>query len=124
MTKNFFGWIAYTLSRWETRRSGTQNAYGLTGVDQTHILTVIGELPLRQRLGVRRALPLRHRPPHHAALAGAADLYNADSNGYSVDVGRSNSGRLPDFNQLDLRVDKYFVFEKWTLDLYLDVQNV
>ncbi|MFI3328158.1 MAG: TonB-dependent receptor [Rikenellaceae bacterium] len=35
-----------------------------------------------------------------------------------------NSGRLPAYAQLDLRVDKMFYFSKWMLGLYLDVQNV
>jgi hypothetical protein len=34
------------------------------------------------------------------------------------------SARDPDFNQLDIRIDKIFVFDKWKLDLFLDVQNV
>ena len=35
-----------------------------------------------------------------------------------------NSERLPLFHQLDLRVDKAWVFKRTTLSLYLDVQNV
>ena len=34
------------------------------------------------------------------------------------------SSRFPTFHQLDLRVDKNILFESWTLDVYLDVQNV
>ena len=33
------------------------------------------------------------------------------------------SRRLPDFVQLDVRIDKKFVFENWSLVAYLDVQN-
>ena len=40
------------------------------------------------------------------------------------DVTRINTLRLPAYHRLDLRLDKSFVFKKWTLDLYLDVQNV
>lgn len=35
-----------------------------------------------------------------------------------------NSLRLSAFNQLDIRVDKRFFFKKWTLMLYLDIQNL
>ena len=31
--------------------------------------------------------------------------------------------RLPTFHQLDLRVDKKFVFDSWILNVYLDLQN-
>ncbi|MBX7043939.1 MAG: TonB-dependent receptor [Ignavibacteria bacterium] len=39
-------------------------------------------------------------------------------------VSRYNSEYLPDFNSLDLRVDKRWNFSGWTLITYLDVQNV
>lgn len=124
VTKNFFGWIAYTLSRSEARRSGTTNPYVLSGTDQTHILTVIGSYRFDNgwELGGRYRYVTGN--PTTPLLTGAPDLYNADSNGYSSTTGDPRSARLPAFNQLDLRVDKYFVYEKWTLDLYLDVQNV
>ena len=35
-----------------------------------------------------------------------------------------NSLRLSSFNQLDVRVDKKFFFQKWSLMLYLDIQNL
>ena len=34
------------------------------------------------------------------------------------------SERLPDFHQLDLRFDKTWVFNRWKLGLYLDIQNL
>ncbi len=35
-----------------------------------------------------------------------------------------NSMRLSPFVQLDLRADKTFYFKKWSLGLYLDLQNI
>ena len=40
------------------------------------------------------------------------------------DVNRLNSERLPAYHQLDLRVDKVWYFQKWSLNLYLDIQNI
>ncbi len=124
VTKNFFGWIAYTLSRSETRRSGVQNDYGLTGVDQTHVLTVIGSYRFDNGWEFGGRYRYVTGNPTTPLKAGAPDHYQADANGYSSTTGDFRSARLPAFNQLDLRVDRYFVFQKWTLDLYLDVQNV
>jgi hypothetical protein len=31
---------------------------------------------------------------------------------------------MPLFHQLDLRVDKKFIFDKWILSGYIDIQNV
>ena len=35
-----------------------------------------------------------------------------------------NSDRLPIFHQLDVRVDKRWIYQRWILNLYLDIQNI
>ena len=40
------------------------------------------------------------------------------------DLTKINTLRYPAYHRLDLRIDKSFVFKKWTLDAYLDIQNV
>ena len=48
-----------------------------------------------------------------------------DAGGRPVyDYSRYNGSRLDPYWQLDLRVDKNFYFRKWTLGLYVDLQNV
>ncbi|MBS1494994.1 MAG: TonB-dependent receptor [Bacteroidetes bacterium] len=42
----------------------------------------------------------------------------------TVDVANYNSARLPDYNRLDVRVDKRWNFKKWSLVTYIDIQNV
>ena len=49
--------------------------------------------------------------------------WDAQGRGY-LNYSQFNTLRLTSFNQLDLRVDKGFYFSKWSLMLYLDVQNV
>ena len=34
-----------------------------------------------------------------------------------------NSARLSNFNQFDIRIDKTWYKKKWSLNLYLDIQN-
>jgi hypothetical protein len=41
-----------------------------------------------------------------------------------LDYSQFNEERLSPFHQLDLRVDKQYFFKKWSLNLYVDVQNV
>ena len=115
--------MAYTLSRSEERRAGSGNDYVLSTFDQTHILTVVASY--RFDFGLELGARFRYvtgRPT--TPLEHSYDQFQADSNGYATQRGLANSARIRDFNQLDLRVDKYFVFDKWTLDVYLDVQNV
>lgn len=122
VTRNFFGWIAYTLNRSETRRAG-EDPYEATPFDQTHILTAVGSyrLPHGFEVGARfryvtgePTTPLQHR----------YDLYGADSNRFGSTRGEQFSARERPFHQLDVRIDKSFLFESWTLGVYLDVQNV
>lgn len=40
------------------------------------------------------------------------------------DYDRFNELRLAAFHQLDIRVDKTYFFKKWSLNLYVDIQNV
>jgi hypothetical protein len=40
------------------------------------------------------------------------------------DYNRFNELRLKSFHQLDIRVDKTYFFKKWSLNLYVDIQNV
>jgi hypothetical protein len=48
-----------------------------------------------------------------------------DSNGRPiVDYSLYNTRRLNPYAQLDIRIDKSFYFKKWTLSIYLDMENV
>jgi hypothetical protein len=55
-----------------------------------------------------------------SSLKAAWDL---QGQGY-LDYSRFNSIRLKPFHQLDLRVDKQYFYENWSLMLYADIQNV
>ncbi|MCY0998766.1 TonB family protein [Myxococcus sp. MISCRS1] len=139
-TDKWYGWLSYTLSHAEDGRAGLkpraenplgddglpgvgEETYGPSPWDQTHILTLVAnyvlgngwELGGRFRLTTGRPVtPLVH--PH--------DIYNSDSNNYSPSYGRYLSGRASSFHQLDVRVEKGWRFDNWTLALYLDVQNL
>ena len=52
-----------------------------------------------------------------------ATLYDANANYYFPVQDTTYSRRLPDFFQLDVRIDKRFVFRDWMFSIYLDVQN-
>lgn len=123
VSKNFFGWIAYTFNRSEERRAGSGRDYIQSTFDQTHILTAVGsyKLPWGFEFGARFRY-VTGRPK--TALLHQFDIYQADSNSYSGQFGVANASKIKDFHQLDLRLDKNFLFESWTLSVYLDVQNV
>lgn len=49
--------------------------------------------------------------------------WDARGTGY-LDYSRFNTLRLDPFHQLDIRIDKQYFFDKWSLMFYLDIQNV
>jgi len=51
-------------------------------------------------------------------------VFVSDSDTYAPTFGRTNSTRNASFQQLDLRIDKAWVFNHWSFTAYLDVQNV
>lgn len=121
ISEHFYGWIAYTLSRTDIDLRESDNAYVLTDFDQTHILTVVAQtnLPWGITLGGRfRAVTGN---PTNAPLGSVHDVDTTNYNGLGSST---QSIRLPAFHQLDLRADKKFVFDTFSLTTYLDLLNV
>ena len=120
LTRRLFGWIAYTLSRSE-RIDHPGSNWRLFDFDQTHVLTAIASYKLGAgwEIGTRfRYATGNPRTP----VVGAVKDDLTDT--YVPLYGTVNSNRLPSFAQLDVRIDKVWVFDNWSLDLYLDIQNV
>lgn len=123
VTRDFFGWLSYTLNRSEERTAG-RGDYRLGTFDQTHILSAVASYRLPwwgMELGARmRYVTGRPTTP----LAHRSDIYSVDRNDFSATFGERDSARLRPFHQLDVRLDKSWLFESWTLTAYVDVQNV
>lgn len=60
--------------------------------------------------------------PNDFDLSANIAAWDARGRGY-LDYDNFNSLRLGAFNQLDIRVDKEWFFNKWSLNLYVDIQN-
>ena len=89
--------------------------------DQTHILNVVAgyALPKNWQISTRFRLSTgRPRTP----IVGA--VYDASRDEYRPTYGEVFSARNATFHQLDLRVDKRWVYDSWMLTAYLDIQNV
>lgn len=118
LTKKFFGWISYTLMR-SVIKAAPGEEYKPFAFDQPHILTLIAvyKLPKNWQVGGRFRLV-----SGNPTTLYSDSVYHADSDDYEPVTGVA--GRLPTFHQLDLRVDKTFVFKRVMLNVYLDVINV
>lgn len=114
-----YGWVAYTLMRSE-RRDAPGEDYRLFTQDQTHNLTVVANYKLTTtwELGLRWRFVTGNL---HTPLSGGT--FDSDADTYVAHSEAPNSERLGAFHQLDLRVDKHWIFDAWRLTTYLEVQN-
>lgn len=61
--------------------------------------------------------------PYDEDLSAQIDAWDETKQPYA-DYTLYNTLRSPSFHQLDLRIDKTFYFRRWTLALYIDIQNL
>jgi hypothetical protein len=102
-SERLHGWLAYTLSRNDRAFGG--GAIGPSDWDQRHVLNLVAGYRVgRYTLGGRF-----HYNTGRPVLVG-----NAEGERFV---------RLPDFYEIDLRVDRRFLFDAFALDLYLELVN-
>jgi hypothetical protein len=99
-----FGWIAYTLS-WSQRYDDT-GVLGRSDWDERHILNVVSGY----RIG-RTTLGLGF----HLNTGRWAPVINSPDGAYQ---------QLPLYYQIDLRAERRFVFDRFLMDVYADVENL
>jgi hypothetical protein len=108
-TNRVSGWIAYTLSRSERVYS-----CGLrpSDFDQTHLLNVVVQvrLPWKLMAGARLYLATGRPVTVVDPTLGTAQI--------------RNNVRLPDYVQLDVRLDREWIFNRWALAAFLEVVNL
>lgn len=113
------GFVAYTLSRSERRRVSSDD-YRLFDADQTHNLVLLAAYHLPRHWQLSTRFRFRTGQPL-TPIVGST--FVSDNDEYAPILGRTNSGRYDSFHQLDVRVDKAWVFDTWSFSTYLDVQN-
>ena len=119
LTARAFGWIAYTFSR-SDRIDRPGAALRLFDFDQTHNLTAVAGYKLGRGWQVGLRFRLISGNPI-TPVTGSSYLATTDS--YLPIYGATNTARAPAFSQLDVRVDKTWTYDAWTLSAYLDVLN-
>lgn len=127
---NFIG--SYTFFRSKYKASGKLREpygggeYGVMPWDNRHLLS----FSARYDFGKNYAFGLKYRisggapyTPYDLVKSAHVQAWDASGQPY-YNYALYNTGRLPVFQQLDIRFDKSFYFRKWALELYLDLQNV
>jgi TonB family protein len=115
---NFFGWVAYTLSR-STRKPGSGEPEELFRYDQTHVLNVLGSYRLGRGWEIGGRFRYASGLPYAACSGG---LFNSATGDYRC-YGTQRQKRLAPYHRLDLRLEKVFQFATYRLSAYIDVLN-
>jgi hypothetical protein len=116
--------LSYTFVRSEFKDN--DDIYVPSSWDNRHLLnlTVSREFKKNWNIGAKWRFvggsPFTPWDMNRSSLIAAWDAKNQ---GY-LDYNNFNTLRTESFHQLDLRVDKQYFFEKWSLNLYLDIQNL
>lgn len=120
ISERAFGWLSYTFSRArQTNRNGER--WFPTSFDQPHVLNAVGSYKPGGgwELGARFQLA-SGRP--ETRVIGAT--FDADCGCYDAVTTGSRSHRVDTFMQLDVRAEKTWLFELWSIGAYLDIINV
>ncbi len=122
--EGWYGIFSYTFVRSEF--TGADQKYNPSSWDSRHLVSVTGgrkfgrDWEIGGRFQLSGGLP--YTPDN---VASSLLIANWDSFGAAqTDWSQINSKRIKAFHQLDVRVDKKYFFEKWSLNIFLDIQNI
>lgn len=131
-SRDFYGFnlvSAYTLY-WSKAKSYGTSLAGRSWIpsswDNRHIFTFTGTREFKRgwEVGLKwRLLGGAPFTPYDLDKSSIKQAYDA-AGGLYLDYKRFNQSRLNSYNQLDIRVDKTYYFKKWSLNFYVDIQNV
>ncbi|HYW69236.1 MAG TPA: TonB-dependent receptor, partial [bacterium] len=118
MSRGLVGSIAYTYSV-SVRKNGDDVPERYSDYDRPHNLTVVGSYAPSDdwRIGAKFL---------YASGSPYTPIIDSELEGgewYGV-AGQTNSARYPNYQMLDVRVDRKFRFGSWNLMAYLDLWNV
>jgi TonB family protein len=117
--ERFSGFLAYTFQR--SLRTDPPGAEYPFEFDQPHLLTVLGTwLPGRGWSVGARVRVVSGNP----STPVVGSIYDTSADVFVPLYGAKNAERLGTFFALDIRVGKVWTFRDWSLELYLDTQNV
>jgi len=115
--------VSYTFVNSEFKDKNGQ--YVPTNWDSKHLFTLTASANLKKNWSVGAkwryvgGLPYT---PYDYELSSNKAAWDTQGTAF-LDTDRINSERLNPFHQLDLRIDKRYFFDKWSLMAYLDIQN-
>jgi hypothetical protein len=122
LSKSFYGILAYTF--YYSQFTGTdQTRFISSAWDNRHLVSFTGGYKFSRNWEVG----LRFRYQGQAPATPFDNFLSLENYPFTneavLDYTRINTIRLRAFNAADIRIDKKWNFKKWSLDVFLDIQN-
>lgn len=118
-TEQLSGWLALTFSRSERRNDLTGETFRFE-YDQPINATLVANYKLTQEWSIGGKWMYTSGRPY-TPIVGTSGTY-ADGRPIPVYAG-INSGTLPDYHRLDLRIDRHLLYDTWKLNAYFELNN-
>ena len=116
----------YVRSEFKDLRAAYLGKYLPTSWDNRHLLNITATRTFKNNwyLGFKwRFVGGAPYTPYDKNISSIKAAWNAQGGPY-LDYSKYNELRLKAFHQLDIRIDKQYYFTKWSINFYIDVQNV
>jgi hypothetical protein len=116
----------YVRSEFKDERPGYEDNYIPTAWDNRHLINITATRTFKGNwyVGFKwRFVGGAPYTPVDTAFSSIRAAWDATGGPY-LDYSKYNQERLSAFHQLDIRVDKQFYFKKWSINFYIDVQNL
>lgn len=116
----------YVRSEFKDLRENYYDQYLPSSWDNRHLLNITGTKSFKRNwyLGFKwRFVGGTPYTPWDYEKTAIKEAWDASGGAY-LDFTKFNELRFSNYHQLDIRVDKEFFFDKWSFNIYLDIQNI
>ncbi|HEX5058025.1 MAG TPA: TonB-dependent receptor [Kofleriaceae bacterium] len=120
ISEKAFGWLSYTYSRSrQTNREG--EGWFATSFDQPHVMNAVASYKPGAGFELGARFQLASGRPDTKVIGATFD---ADCGCYDPVTTGMRTHRVDTFMQLDVRIEKTWLFQLWSIGAYIDVINV
>ncbi len=120
ISEHLFGWLSYTFSK-AKQKQHPDSDWVLTAFDQTHVMNAIASWKPGKGYEIGARFQLATGRPDTPVVGST---YDADTGEYKPVRGDFRSTRVPVFKQIDVRAEKVWLYNTWSLGAYIDIINV
>jgi len=121
LAKRFFGVFSYTFYRSEF--TGSNSQYAPANWDNRHLLSLTWGYKFKRNWELGLKFRYQGKAPYSPFDLPASQLNYLTLGTGVYDYSQVNTQRNTAFNASDVRIDKKWNFRRFSLDLFLDVQN-